>query len=171
MLTLPVALTSHAGPFRLREASAADLDALIALLSNDPVSVARGDAGSSADRDAYAQGLAGIDADPRNTQLVAERDGDVVAMLQLTAIPGLARRGATRLQVEAVRVREDVRSTGIGSALMRWVSDVAAPALRADLIQLTSDSARVDAHCFYERLGYAKSHTGFKLPVEAARSS
>ncbi|MGO3720304.1 GNAT family N-acetyltransferase [Microbacterium gubbeenense] len=171
MLTLPVALTSHAGPFRLREASAADLDALIALLSNDPVSVARGDAGSSADRDAFARGLAAIDADPRNAQLVAERDGELVATLQLTTIPGLSRRGATRLQVEAVHVRDDLRSDGIGSALMRWVSEVAAPSLGADLIQLTSDNARVDAHRFYERLGFAKSHTGFKLPIETARST
>ena len=171
MLALPVELSSRSGRFRVREATAEDLDALVSLLTSDPVSAARGDAGSAADRDAFARGLAAIDADPRNAQLVAERDRELVATLQLTTIPGLSRRGATRLQVEAVHVRDDLRSEGIGSALMRWVSDVAAPSLGADFIQLTSDNARVDAHRFYERLGFAKSHTGFKLPVGAARST
>lgn len=98
--------------------------------------------------------------------LVAEDpSGAVVAMLQLTRIPGLARRGATRLLVEAVRVRADRRSAGVGGALLGWVTDVAAPALGAGLVQLTSDAARTDAHRFYERLGFVGSHVGFKRVV------
>ncbi|MFS2242947.1 GNAT family N-acetyltransferase [Microbacterium sp. OR16] len=77
-------------------------------------------------------------------------------------MPGMARQGARRLLVEAVRVRSDLRSGGIGSALMRWVSEDAAPALGAAMVQLTSDAARTDAHRFYERLGYIGSHVGFK---------
>lgn len=61
-----------------------------------------------------------------------------------------------------------MRSSGIGGAMMRWVADAAAPALDATLVQLTSDAARVDAHRFYERLGYARSHVGFKLRVPSA---
>ncbi|GAA3657106.1 GNAT family N-acetyltransferase [Microbacterium marinilacus] len=166
-LTLPVRLSARDGGFTLREATPRDLDALIALIANDPVSAARGDVASADDREAYARGLAAIQADPSNVQLVAERDGETIATLQLTVIPGLARRGATRLQVETVRVRDDLRSAGVGGAMMRWVED-AASALEAHLIQLTSDAARVDAHRFYERLGYARSHVGFKLPVEGA---
>jgi GNAT superfamily N-acetyltransferase len=77
----------------------------------------------------------------------------------------MARRGATRLLVEAVRVSSALRSGGIGSALMRWVTDVAAPALGTPLVQLTSDVARTDAHRFYERLGFTGSHVGFKYRV------
>jgi GNAT superfamily N-acetyltransferase len=77
----------------------------------------------------------------------------------------MARRGARRLLVEAVRVRTDLRSAGIGSAAMRWVGEQAAPALGAAMVQLTSDAARTDAHRFYERLGYVGSHRGFKLAV------
>jgi hypothetical protein len=33
------------------------------------------------------------------------------------------------------------------------------------LAQLTSTSSRLDAHRFYERLGWQKTHTGFKLPI------
>jgi GNAT superfamily N-acetyltransferase len=84
---------------------------------------------------------------------------------QLTRIPGMARQGSTRLLVEAVRVRSDLRSGGIGGAMMRWVTDVAAPALGVSLVQLTSDAARTDAHRFYERLGFTGSHVGFKYRV------
>lgn len=33
------------------------------------------------------------------------------------------------------------------------------------LMQLTSNKRRTAAHRFYERLGYARSHEGFKLPL------
>ena len=33
---------------------------------------------------------------------------------------------------------------------------------RCALVQLTSDKARTDAHRFYERLGFVKSHEGYK---------
>ena len=39
--------------------------------------------------------------------------------------------------------------------MMRWVTDVRE--LESDLVQLTSDSARSDAHRFYERLGFTGS--------------
>jgi hypothetical protein len=32
-------------------------------------------------------------------------------------------------------------------------------------VQLTSDNTRTDAHRFYERLGFARSHTGFKIQL------
>lgn len=163
-LALPVALPTRAGaPVTLRDAAPADLDALMALLADDAVSATRGDVADHADRPRYDAGLRAVLADPSNTLLVAEDGaGTVVAMLQLTRIPGLARRGATRLLVEAVRVRAGHRSAGIGGALLRWVTDVAAPALGAGLVQLTSDAARTDAHRFYERLGFVPSHVGFK---------
>lgn len=33
------------------------------------------------------------------------------------------------------------------------------------LVQLTSDVTREDAHRFYERLGFTASHVGFKLAL------
>ncbi|MDG4829620.1 hypothetical protein O7627_09930 [Solwaraspora sp. WMMD1047] len=33
------------------------------------------------------------------------------------------------------------------------------------LVQLTTDKSRVDAHRFYERLGFVASHEGMKLPL------
>lgn len=165
-LALPVRLTTRSGELTLRNATEADLDALMTLLSDDPISAARGDVAAPEDRPQYAKALRSIVDDPANALLVAEdADGRLVGTLQLTRIPGMARRGATRLLVEAVRVSSALRSGGIGSALMRWVTDVAAPALGTPLVQLTSDAARTDAHRFYERLGFTGSHVGFKYRV------
>ena len=84
--------------------------------------------------------------------------------MQLTSIPGLARAGATRLQIEAVRVRAELRGNGLGGAMIAWA--VAEGRRRgAGLVQLTSDQTRLDAHRFYERLGFAASHVGFKLAL------
>ncbi len=167
-LPLPFSFASRAGEAVLRRATTDDTDAVIALLSDDPISASRGDRASADDRPAYAQGLRDILADPSNDLLVIELDGAVVGTLQLTSLPGMARRGARRLQVEAVRVRSTLRSSGIGSAAMRWVGERAAPAVGATIVQLTSDAARTDAHRFYERLGYTGSHLGFKYAVPTA---
>jgi GNAT superfamily N-acetyltransferase len=155
----------------LRRADASDLAALVALLADDPVSAARGDRADADDEPLYRAALLDVVADPSNDLLVAEVDGDVVGTFQLTRIPGMARRGSARLLVEAVRVRSTLRSSGIGTALMRWVTDVAAPATGSSLVQLTSDNARTDAHRFYERLGFAGSHRGFKFPVPTRPAS
>lgn len=165
-LSLPTALGAPSSTFRLRNATDDDLDALMLLLSDDPISAIRGDLSSAADRPAYLEALRAITADPANALLVVVDASDtVVATMQLTRIPGMARRGSTRLLVEAVRVRSDQRSNGIGGAMMRWVTDVACGDLDVHLVQLTSDAARVDAHRFYERLGFTGSHVGFKYRV------
>ncbi|WP_325789113.1 GNAT family N-acetyltransferase [Arthrobacter koreensis] len=104
--------------------------------------------------------------DPGNDLLVVVTGAnEPIATMQLTRIPGMARRGSTRLLIETVRVRADSRSKGIGSALIRWAIDTAAPAMAASLVQLTSDERRQGAHRFYERLGFVGSHRGFKLRV------
>jgi GNAT superfamily N-acetyltransferase len=165
-LALPVSLSTLAGSVTLRDATDADLDALMALLADDPVSAARGDVADESDRPRYAAALRAVIDDPANALLVAvDQAGRLVGTFQVTRIPGMARQGSTRLLVEAVRVRSDLRSSGIGGAMMRWVTEVAAPALGASLVQLTSDAARTDAHRFYERLGFTGSHVGFKYRV------
>jgi GNAT superfamily N-acetyltransferase len=46
--------------------------------------------------------------------------------------------------------------------MMNWAAE-AARARGCILVQLTSNKQRTDAHRFYERLGFSKSHEGFKL--------
>jgi len=167
-LTLPVPLETGIGTVTLRRARPDDTAAIVALLADDAISAARGDTASDDDLPAYRAGLESVLADGSNDLLVAEHDGAVVGTFQLTRIPGMSRRGSTRLLVEAVRVSAQLRSGGVGSALMRWVMDVATAELGSPLVQLTSDARRVDAHRFYERLGFAGSHRGFKYAAPLA---
>ena len=156
----------------MRRAELRDLDAILRLLADDAVSAGRGDRNRPEDRPAYERAFGAIDHDPAQLLLVTESEGDaIVGTMQLSLLPGLARRGAMRLQIEAVRVRSDRRSAGIGGRMIRWAMD-AAPGMGAALVQLTSDAAREDAHRFYERLGFVPSHVGFKYaPPPAAAVS
>ncbi|GAB3552114.1 GNAT family N-acetyltransferase [Arthrobacter tumbae] len=165
-LNLPVSLSAKAQEFILRRATEHDLGALMLLLADDPISATRGDKANEADAASYLSALTAIITDPSNELLVVVSETDEpLATMQLTRIPGMARRGSTRLLIEAVRVRSDHRSSGIGSTMMRWVTGTAAPAVEASLVQLTSDEARQDAHRFYEQLGFVASHRGFKYKV------
>jgi ADP-ribose pyrophosphatase YjhB (NUDIX family)/GNAT superfamily N-acetyltransferase len=148
-----------AGPATLRRARREDIAAVVALIAQDQLGATREDPGDPA---AYLRAFEAIDADPAQTLVVAERDGEVVGTLQLSVIPGLARQGALRGQVEAVRVAEGQRGQGLGEAMVRWA--VAESRRRGcALVQLTTDKSRVDAHRFYERLGFVASHEGMKL--------
>ena len=144
---------------RLRRAAPDDLAVLVAMLVDDPVSAARED---DTDLGPYASALAEIDLDPHQLLVVAEMDGQVVGMLQLTVIPGLARHGARRGQLETVRVAASHRCQGLGTALVTWAAGEARERGCA-LVQLTSDKHRTDAHRFYDRLGFDATHEGYKL--------
>jgi GNAT superfamily N-acetyltransferase len=145
----------------IREAVRADLPAILAMLADDVLGRTR-DTGVLSE--AHKRAFDEIDADPRNLLIVGEDGGEVVAYLQITYIPGLSRHGAERCQVEAVRVRADRRGAGLGQELMIWVIDRARERGCA-MVQLTSDRSRLDAHRFYERLGFASSHVGMKLTL------
>jgi GNAT superfamily N-acetyltransferase len=161
-LKLPVALETRAGAVTLRRAADDDLDELMGLLADDPISASRGDVAAAGDREAYRRALAEIIGDPSNDVVLAQDGhGSIVGTMQLTRIPWMARKGATRLLIEAVRVGSALRSAGVGTAMMQWAIGPAAESIAADLVQLTSDAALGDAHRFYERLGFAGSHIGF----------
>ena len=140
-----------------RDALAEDVPAIVAMLADD--SLGRGREG--APMDAYLAAFAEIAANPRETLIVGEIDGRVVACCQLTILSGLSRGGARRALVEAVRVAGDLRGQGLGAALMAEAERRAREA-GAGMIQLTTDKTRLRAHAFYERLGYAPSHLGMK---------
>jgi GNAT superfamily N-acetyltransferase len=145
----------------LRQAHHSDVPAIIALLADDELGRARE---TPDDRDPYDASFADIDRDPNQLLLVGESEGKVVATMQITFIPGLSRRGTWRAQIEGVRVAASARGHGFGEQLITWAVDQARTRGCA-LVQLTSDTSRVDAHRFYERLGFVASHTGFKLAL------
>ncbi|MFC8422408.1 GNAT family N-acetyltransferase [Streptomyces sp. NPDC057236] len=145
----------------IRAAVADDVPAIVGMLADDPLGARRE---SPDDLSPYLAALERLDADPNQHLVVAVREGRVVGTLQLTVVPGLSRRGATRSIIEAVRVHTDERGSGLGSRLVEWAID-ASRREGCQLVQLTSDNTRTDAHRFYERLGFTASHVGFKLPL------
>jgi len=151
-------LTVDGHRFQLAAATEADVPALVSLLSDDILGRGR----ESSALTPYLSAFREIDADDHHLLLcVRDEAGDIVGTIQLTIIPGLARAGARRLQIEAVRLAGTVRGGGLGSALFAWAHEYGR-GRGATLAQLTSDKARSDAHRFYTRLGYEASHEGFK---------
>jgi len=145
----------------IRPATIDDVPAIVAMLADDPLGATREtDAGDSR----YLQAFREIAADPQQKLVVAVREAVVVGTLQLTVIPGLSRTGSKRGLIEAVRVRTDQRGGGIGRQLFEWAI---AEARRSGcvIVQLTTDRSRVDAHRFYESLGFEGSHLGMKLTL------
>jgi GNAT superfamily N-acetyltransferase len=142
----------------IRRAVADDVAAIVDLLADDPLGAQRERPGDPS----YAKAFEEIDTDPRQVLAVADAGGEVVGTLQLTFIPGLSRLGSTRALIEAVRVRSDHRGDGLGGRLIEWAIDTARER-GAAMVQLTTDASRVDAHRFYERLGFVASHVGMKL--------
>ncbi|WP_441249925.1 N-acetyltransferase family protein [Kitasatospora sp. McL0602] len=144
-----------------RPAVREDLPAIVAMLADDPLGATRE---SPDDLTPYETAFARLAGDPQQYVTVAERHGRVVGTLQLTVIPGLSRRGSTRTIIEGVRIDASERGSGLGTQLIEWAVNTSRD-LGADLVQLTSDATRTDAHRFYERLGFTASHLGFKLAL------
>lgn len=149
--------------FRLAEKG--DLPAIVSLLADDSL-------GATRERDetplpaCYAEAFDRMAAFGGHQLVVAVApDGAIVGCLQLMLLPGLARQGLTRAQIEAVRVERSYRGRGLGAQLIRDAVE-RARAAGCGLVQLTSDNSRADAHRFYERLGFTASHIGFKLMLD-----
>lgn len=104
-----------------------------------------------------------INDDENQELVVVENDSqEIIATLQLTFIQYLTYQGGVRAQIEAVRVRDDMRGSGIGQKLIKWAIDRARER-KAHLVQLTSDKQRPEAIRFYEKFGFKASHEGMKL--------
>jgi GNAT superfamily N-acetyltransferase len=154
MTTPPVDLLT----FRLARRN--DLAAIVELLADDEIARSRSGHVAVPTADVVSA-FEEIERDPNNELIVGERDTAIIATLQLTYIPGLSRGGMRRAQVEAVRVRADLRGQRIGERLMAVAMD-RARARGCALLQLTTDLRRAGAHRFYQRLGFEATHAGMK---------
>lgn len=146
-----------------RNATAADVPAIVKLLADDPLGARRERDETPLPR-AYSDAFAAIERQEGNRVIIAIEDGTIVGCLQLTLIPGLSRTGMMRGQIESVRVARSHRSRGLGEALFRHAIERSREAGCA-LIQLTTDRSRTDALRFYERLGFEATHLGMKLDL------
>jgi GNAT superfamily N-acetyltransferase len=143
----------------IRKATRADVPAIVALYADDALGRARETPDAL---DPYYAAFDAIDRGHGGEIFVGERDGRVVATLQLTMIQQLSYQGSKVAEIEAVRVASDLRGGGLGAALVQFAVE-RARAAGCVRVQLTSNKERRDAHRFYERLGFRRSHEGFKL--------
>jgi len=145
----------------IRAARRADVPAVVALYADDMLGAVRETPHAL---DVYYAAFDALDGDRNQELVVGEVDGRIVATLQLTFVQHLSHQGGKVAQVEAVRVAALLRGRGLGAELMRWAVE-RARATGCVRMQLTSNKERTDAHRFYERLGFARSHEGFKLSL------
>lgn len=151
-------------PFVLREARRADLPAIVRMLADDRLGRTRESYGEPLPQP-YGEAFEAIAQSADTRLLVAEVEGEIVGTFQIYFLPGLARMGALRAQIEAVRVADSHQRRGIGRRMM-FAAIAMARARGCKMVQLTTDKSRTDAHRFYARLGFVASHEGMKLMLD-----
>ncbi|MCB0111419.1 MAG: GNAT family N-acetyltransferase [Caldilineaceae bacterium] len=152
------------GLLNFRLATRADVPTLVAMLADDALGAQREQFTDPLPQ-AYYAAFEALDRDPNNELILACLGDRVIGMLQLTYIPSLSYQGGWRALIESVRVDAAYRSQGIGRQLMVWTLE-RAKARGCHLAQLSTHKSRTDAHRFYERLGFEKSHVGMKLSLK-----
>lgn len=144
-----------------RKANKNDLYSIVRLLADDEL-------GSQRERfesplpSVYYEAFDALESQTGNEIILALENEKVIGCLQMTIIPGLARQGMERAQIEGVRVDRDYRKKKIGVKLFKEAIAIA-KSQECGLVQLTTDKQRGDAHRFYDKLGFSASHEGMKL--------
>ena len=148
---------------RFRAAVIEDLDVIVRMLADDFL-------GEQRERledplpECYVRAFGDIEADPNNELIVAELDGEIIGTFQLTFTPSLSHQGSKRCTVESVRVDQKHRGKGIGREMMQWAIERAREKGCVSM-QLTTHQDRINAHRFYESLGFSSTHLGMKLKL------
>lgn len=146
-----------------RRATRADLEAIVDMLVDDYIGAKRED-GSRPLNAKYLAAFAAIEADPNQFLLVVEEAGEIVGSLQLSFIPGIARLGIWRGQIEGVRIKSSKRGSGLGHKMFDWAIEQCR-SKGCELVQLAMEKTRTETLRFYESLGFKASHEGLKLDL------
>lgn len=147
-----------------RKAIIADLSQIINLLLEDELGKDRETQSTSLDQ-RYIDAFNLINQDPNQYVMVAQKDNQIIATCHLTLMPSLTFIGSTRMQIEAVRVSEKLRSMKIGEWMINQAIEYA-KSKNVKIIQLTTNTQRPRAKTFYEKLGFKATHVGMKLYLE-----
>lgn len=146
---------------KFRPAEMSDIRTILELTTADWIGETSDNPDAATDP-AYLSAMSTIRSDPNQMLTIAELDGEAIGTLHLTFIPRLTRIGRWICVVENVHIRHDHRNAGYGEAMMRWAISKARERTCVR-VELTSNKQRSAAHRFYERLGFSRSHEGFKL--------
>ncbi|HEY8768694.1 MAG TPA: GNAT family N-acetyltransferase [Dehalococcoidia bacterium] len=149
----------------IREATEADLPQLVALLAQLAPDVPDREDVSSPLPYEYHLVLRQIIETPGQHIFVLEERGKIVGTAALSVIPNVSHRGTPYAIIENVVVFAKLRSKGYGELLMRHAVEEARRA-GCYKVALTSNKRRKDAHRFYARLGFQRTHEAFRLDLE-----
>ena len=147
-----------------REARLEDLPNIVHLLSDDSLGQFRED---SSIMEPYEEAMKDILRDPNNTVWIAELSHSTVGVFQLTFIPNLTFQGGLRAQIEGLRTKKNIRGHGVGSAIINHAIELSRKR-GCRMLQLTSNSTRLEAIKFYEELGFEATHVGFKMYLNSS---
>jgi GNAT superfamily N-acetyltransferase len=152
-----------------RKATEKDLKQIVGLLAQDELGANREQVSSDLDP-RYIKAFHTITDDPHHYLMVVEEKRDtptptIVGTCHLTIMPSLTFMGATRMNIEAVRVNPASRNQGIG-AWMIHAAIAYGKSKGATLIQLTTNKQRPFITDFYEKMGFEATHDGMKLYVK-----
>jgi len=152
-------VTTSAPRFSIRFALASDVPELVRLF---------GELGYEIPADVLAERLAAFDRAGERALVAADdsSSGRLLGVATLHATPVLHRAGPVG-RVTALVVDASLRGCGIGRALMAAAEEWAA-AQGCVLLEVTSNQRRVDAHKFYEGLGYERTSFRFARAPRAA---
>jgi GNAT superfamily N-acetyltransferase len=156
-------VTTTAPRYSIRSARASDVPELVRLF---------GELGYQIAPDVLAQRWAAFAASGEQALVAAvdtRSDERLVGVATLHATPVLHRAGPVG-RVTALVVDATLRGCGIGRALMaaaeRWAAERGCV-----LLEVTSNQRRVDAHKFYEGLGFERTSFRFARPPRADAGS
>ncbi len=147
-----------------RQATREDLPDIVRMLADDELGSGREKAETPLP-ESYYEAFEQISSDPNHQLIVTELNGRIIGTFHLIFLPSISYQGGLRAQIEFVRVDRDHQNLGIGSAMMKWAI-ARAKERGAHIVQLTTHNSREDAHRFYERLGFKRSHLGMKLSLK-----
>jgi ribosomal protein S18 acetylase RimI-like enzyme len=150
-------------PLQYKIAQERDLYDILRLIAQDQLGSKR-ETLSNPPTKAYLDAFENMQSQKDNSFVVAIQNDKIVGCYQFTLIYGISRGGAPRAQIESVRVEQNLRGSGIGRKMMLDAIDRAKKS-DCQLIQLTTDKSRDDAHRFYANLGFTASHLGYKMKI------
>jgi GNAT superfamily N-acetyltransferase len=150
----------------IRLAERSDVQNIIALHAEDEIG-AHGDSNDAALLPAYHSAFEAIANSANEDLYVAEIAGQIVGTFKTAVLTKLTGRGSQILIIQSVQTKADIRGQGIGARMIGFCIDEA-KARGIKSVQLMSNAKRIDAHRFYQRLGFVPSHTGFHLALNSA---
>jgi ribosomal protein S18 acetylase RimI-like enzyme len=150
---------------RIREATEADLPRLVALLAQLAPDVPDREDASEPLPYAYHLMMRRILETPGEHVYVLESRKQIIGSVALSIVPNLSHQGSPYAIIENVIVDGRHRSKGYGEAL---IDHAVAEARKAGCykVSLMSNKRRQDAHRFYGRLGFQRTHEAFRLNLD-----